>query len=260
MSSLHPDEIRKILLGFWDSALEIASTKKGLSLAVPLCYPDGWQVVIDLNPLTPKAVRLSDGGKTLHWLVGSGQNIDTPAIHALFNEKIKAFEMVQDGWELYRDVAWPLDASQVQLFGEGLVALSYLNYLYEPMVKAANVARQTLEKVFHERKLEIRPNHRLDGRVEKKITVDYFVKPLRPVAFQVLGRRGPITGYMEQWGFRWRDLRDADPALLPAMIYDPDVQEIDGTALAIGEAVCELFCPYYETNKIHDLLDLAKRN
>jgi hypothetical protein len=74
---------------------------------------------------------------------------------------------------------------------------------------------------------------------------------------EILGRRGVVTSYMEQWGFRWRDLRDAHPNLLPVMIYDPAVQDLDATALAIGESVCELFCPYSETDRVHGLLDRA---
>lgn len=67
-SILHPDSVRQTLQSFWGESLEIATTRSGLSLAVPLCFPDGWQVVFDLQSLTPKAVRVTDRGRTLQWL------------------------------------------------------------------------------------------------------------------------------------------------------------------------------------------------
>lgn len=63
--------------------------------------------------------------------------------------------------------------------------------------------------------------------------------------------------YMEQWGFRWHDLRRRHPKLLRAMVYDPDTQEWDETSLKLGREVCDLFCPYYETAAIHTLLEKA---
>jgi len=41
------------------------------------------------------------------------------------------------------------------------------------------------------------------------------------------------------------------------MLYDPAVQDIDSTASAIGEAVCDYFGPYDNVTRLHDLLDAA---
>ena len=254
------DSIRRTLQAFWNGALELVPTRAGFAVAFPLCFPDGWQVVVDIEPLTPQALRLTDSGRTLHWLAGSGQNIDTQAFKARLNERMQTFELQREenGWELFRELPLPLQGVDLHLFGEALVSIAHLHYLHEPALKTQNVATETVERVFRERKIEAHQNHRLRGRVEERITVDYFVEAHHPVALQVLGRRGAVTSYMEQWGFRWRDLREANPALLPGMIYDPAVQEIDSTATAIGESVCELFCPYYETDRIHALLDRAQ--
>jgi len=34
------------------------------------------------------------------------------------------------------------------------------------------------------------------------------------------------------------------------MVYDPDNQSWESTALAIGRSVCEVFCPYFEQEVI----------
>jgi len=237
--------------------LEVAPSAAGLSLAVPLCYPDGWQVLLDLRPSTPGVVRISDNGRTLHWLAGAGQNIEADSIKALLGERIDAFHLHRDGWELFRDLRLPLQGMDVQLFAEGLVDIAHLFFLYAPAPKTQNVVRETVERVFSERAIPVQQDARLDGKLEKKIKVDYFAAILRPVAIEVISRRGNITSYMEQWGFRWGDLRGMNPELMPAMIFDPTVTEIDDTAISIGNSVCTLFCPYDEPDRIHDFLQRA---
>jgi hypothetical protein len=254
---LQPDSVRQTLQSFWGESLEIAATRTGLALAVPLCFPDGWQVLFDLQPLTPKAVRVTDHGRTLQWLAGAGQNIEADGLVTMLNERIRTFQLQRDGWELYRDLPLPLAGVDLHLFGEALVSIAHLNNLHEPASKPPNVARQTVEKIFKERNLTPERNFKLDGKVEHDIRVDYYQVARHPVAMEILGRRGVVTSYMEQWGFRWRDLRDAHPDLLPVMIYDPAVQDVDITALAIGESVCELFCSYEQTEQINGLLDRA---
>ena len=255
---LQPDSLRQTLQSFWGESLEIATTRSGLSLAVPLCLPDGWQVLFDVQTLTQQTVRVTDHGRTLQWLASAGQNIEADGLVTMLNERIRTFQLQRDGWELYRQLPVPLAGVDLHLFGEALVSIAHLNNLHEPASKPPNVARQTVEKIFKEREIKPEPNFKIDGKVERNIRVDYYLPARHPVAIEILGRRGVVTSYMEQWGFRWRDLRDAHPYLLPVMIYDPAVQDVDSTALAIGESVCELFCSYDQTEEINSLLDRAE--
>jgi hypothetical protein len=62
---LQPDPLRDNLHAFRRESLEIAPTPDGLEVAVPQSFPDGWQIVLRLEAVTPTAVRLSDRGKTL---------------------------------------------------------------------------------------------------------------------------------------------------------------------------------------------------
>lgn len=258
-TQLSPQILRDGLQAFWEQSLEIAATPRGLEFAVPQSYPDGWQIVLRLELLTPTTARLSDGGKTLWQLAHAGQNIEADVTALRIREICDAYRVTRDGWDLNQLITWPAQGADVHLFTEALVSIAHLAYLHEPSAKSPNVARETLEKVFRERKIEAKMNYRLEGRVEKKIEVDYFAAPRRPLAVQVLGRRGTITSYMEQWGFRWRDLHDAHPSLLRVMLYDPAVQNIDSTATAIGESVCDYFGPYDNVTRLHDLIDLATK-
>jgi hypothetical protein len=62
---------------------------------------------------------------------------------------------------------------------------------------------------------------------------------------------------MEQWGWRWTDLREKNPGLIRAMIYDPERQDWEETAEEIGRSVCDVFCPYHETEVINEAITLA---
>lgn len=257
-TSLNPNSVRNALQSFWSEMLEVGETRTGLALAVPLCRPDGWQIIVEIDELTPKAARLTDRGRTLQWLASAGQNVESPGVGSLLNDRLRTFGLSRDAWEIYREVSLPLQGIDIHLFGEALVNIANLGNLHEPVARTQNIAEQTVERVFADRELHPQRNQTLSGRVEQKVKVDFFLDDTaHPVAVQVLNRRGSVTSYMEQWGFRWRDLRDAKPTLLPAMIYDPATQEIDATAKAIGESVCEVFCPYHETQKLHELLERA---
>jgi hypothetical protein len=251
--------LRESLQTFWQESLEIAPTPHGLEFAVPQAYPDGWQIVLRLEQPTATTARLSDGGKTLWQLAQTGQNIEADVTAQRIRELCDTYQLKRDGWELFRFLPWPAPGADIHLFTEALVGIAHLAYLHEPTAKVPNVARATVEKVFRERHIEAKTNHRLEGKVENRIVVDYFATPARPLAVQVLGRRGAVTSTMEQWGFRWRDLHDAHPRLVRVMLYDPAVQEIDSTATAIGEAVCDYFGPYDNVTRLHDLVDLASR-
>jgi hypothetical protein len=257
-NELHPEALRHALLEFWSGAVDMAAINGGVELTVPQSYPDGWQIVLRIDPIVPGKVKLHDSGKTLWQLAQFGQNIEAELIAKKIDELKSAFRIERDGWTLFKIIAWPAPGEEVHLFTEALVSIANLSFLHDPTPRTPNVARATVEKVFRERKISVQQNVRLEGRVEKKIIVDYFAQPARPLAVQVLGRRGTVTSYMEQWGFRWRDLHDANPRLLRVMLYDPAVQDVDSTATAIGESVCDYFGPFHETSRLHDIIDRAQ--
>lgn len=254
---LNPAVCREALRRFWDDQTDVAETSGGVAMALPLMYPDGWQVQVFIEALSQSRAVITDKGRTLSRLQERGVNFEAGQTSALFEERLKTFELQRDGLELLREIRLPLDGLDVQLFAESLVSIAHLVYRYEPYTPPESPADKTLQRVFAERHIEPRKNVELDGEIEKRIRVDYFIEAKRAVACQVVRRRAPILPYMEQWGFRWNDLRRRHPRLLRAMVYDPDKQEWDEVSLRIGREVCELFCAYFETQKLHNLLEQA---
>ena len=248
---------REAMRRFWDDQSDVASTSSGVAMALPLMYPDGWQVQVFVERLSQSRAVITDKGRTLGRLQEQGVNFDAGQTGTLLEERKKTFELQQDGFELLREIRLPLDGLDVQLFAESLVSISHLAYRYEAYTPLESPADRTLQEVFKERQWQPRRNVELDGEIEKRIRVDYLLEIKRPVACQVVRRRAPLLPYMEQWGFRWSDIHRRNPGLWRAMVYDPDKQEWEETALRIGKEVCELFCPYFETKVIHQFLDAA---
>jgi len=253
-TSLSSTDLRGLLTSFWDGVLEIEATPRGLLFTMPASYPDGWQVVLELRQETPKGLRLSDRGKTLSWLSGQGQNIETEAMKHHLQRLCAEHSLREEHGVLYRWLELPLDATDIQVFGEGLVAISRLEILNEHRAAEEEVADSTVQRIFSDAGLIPQRKHRLHITKERAVSVDYFIEQRRPLAVQILRTKTDFSGTMEKWGFRWKELKLNYEGLAPVMLYDRNTQIIDPYSRHIGESECELFCGYDETDRIHAVI------
>lgn len=252
---LSPQSLRVLLKKFWSDTLEIENTRDGLAFTMPQCYPDGWQIILSLSQKTPRGFFLSDKGKTLSWLQAQGQNISTESIKAHRQRLYDEHYISEDKGVLYRWLEKPLDPSDVHIFAEGLCAISRLDILNEHRATEENVADMMVKRIFSDAGLSPRKNQRLNITKERKVTVDYFIEQRRPLALQLLKAKSDISGNMEKWGFRWRELKKAYVGITPIMLYDRSSQIIDPYSRHIGDTECELFCGYDETDRIHRVFE-----
>lgn len=248
---------RAALNHFWDQTLQIAWQRDHLVFAFPLMLPDGVQPVFELKPITPTSGLLTDGGRTLSALAGRGLNLDHGATAQLLDQRVAFFELERDGFELRRTARLPVDPVEVQLFAEGLVSIAHLLYRQEPEAVEENVARKSVERLFASRGLTPQRNHPLEGRLEKAIRVSHYLPGTHGLALEVVDRKTNLHAYMQQWGWRWTDLHEKQPDLVRAMVYDPDRQDWDATALSIGRSVCEVFCPYHESAELARAIEMV---
>src|SRR5207253_4541889 len=231
---------------FWRDNAQAARTRDGVAMTLPLMYPDGWQVSVFLALIAPSVVRISDHGKTLGMLLESGLTLNAKVTGEYFNERLRTFELQRDGFMLWKDLRLPLQGFDIQLFAEALVSIAHLFYRHEPGAPSDNVGDKAVRELFERRKISPKKNAELEGALEQRIKVDYLVEARQPVAIEIVNRRFDLLPYMEQWAFRWDDLRSRNKSLTAAMVYDPEHQEWDSTALRIGNSVCDVFCRYDE--------------
>lgn len=258
---LSPDLCREAVQAFLREQVAVEKTRRGVVMALPLMYPDGFQVQVHLESIAKSSALITDRGRTLAKLHESGLNLEAKQTLTLLEERKQMFELQQTGFELQKEIALPLQGIDVQLFAESLVSIAHLIYKHdEPKTSEESVADRTLKQVFKERGIEPTINALIDGEIEKGIRVNYFLPAAHPLACKVVRRRGPMLVYMEQWGWRWMDVQKRNPRLLRGMVYDPDKQDWDDTTLNIGRSVCDFFCPYFETQSIHDAIDRAFKN
>jgi len=251
-------ELRGLLNGFWNEALEIEPLPKGVAFTMPMSYPDGWQVTMELCRKMPSGYYLSDGGKVLAWLLGQGQNLCTDAVKNHLKRLCSEHAIEEANGILYRWLQAPLDPLDLQVFAEGLVAVSRLDILNEHRMVEENVAQKTVNRVFEDARLKPKCRHRLNIAKDRRVTVDYFLEMNKPVAIELIRNRSDLPGTMEKWGYRWRELRKLHTGLAPVMLYDRNTQVIDSYSARIGQNDCDLFCGYDETDRIHQVLESAR--
>jgi hypothetical protein len=247
-------DLRGLLTSFWNETLGIETAPQGMIFTMPVSYPDGWQVVLELSQKTPKGFRLSDRGKTLSWLTGQGQNIETDAMKQHLQRLYSEHYLQEEHGVLCRWLEFPLDATDIQVFAEGLAAISRLEILNEHRVADEEVADKTVQRILSDSGLAAKRKHKLSVTKDRAVSVDYFVEQRRPAAIQIVKAKSDLSGTMEKWGFRWHELKSNYTGLAPIMLYDRNSQIIDAYSRHIGETECELFCGYDETDRIHETL------
>lgn len=247
-------QLKKSLLQFLGENLLIETAGEGFRVGMPLMDARGWQVQVQLQPLAPGKWLLSDGGETLGSLEAEAFKTSSGKGAEKVESQCRFYEIERDSLKLQKVISWPADPAEIQIFAEALVAISHLRPKTQAQV-AVNVDRLIEDKMnqyFYGRSLKPLRRHKLQGEVEESIVVDFYLESAHPLALQPVFRSRHLRGYMEQWGWRWLDLKAAQPDLIKAMVFDPDNQEWDSGSLRIGEKVCDIFVPYAEAAEALD--------
>jgi hypothetical protein len=253
-TTLTTSDLRGLLTSFWNEAVEIEPFGEGLVFTMPASYPDGWQVILELCEKTPAKFHLNDRGKTLGWLTAQGQNLETETMKHHLHRLCCEHSLQMENGILSRWLESPLDAADIQVFTEGLVAISRLEILNEHRVAEEDVADTIVRRVLSDVGLEAKHRHKLNITKDRTVSVDYFIEQRLPSAIQILRTKSDIPGTMEKWGFRWHELKNNYAGLVPIMLYDRNSLTVDPYSRHIGETECSLFCGYDETDRLHEAL------
>lgn len=239
---------------FWDEQFRVESSGEGLVAAMPVMDASGLQIVVHLKPLSPGYWLISDHGEILSGLDDLGCNTDSGKTHESLESQCKLYGIERDGLILQKLLKIPFDPIEIQVFTEGLAAISHLRPKRRAEVTLNPFVRMEGRMIdyFEKRSWVPERRHKLNGQVEHEIVVDFYAQEQKPMAVQLVGRNRQLRSYMEQWGWRWTDLGAAHPELIKAMVFDPDNQEWDASSLKIGEKVCDVFTPYYEADEALD--------
>jgi len=256
-SHLNAKLCEEALMRFWSEQIYVKETDDGLLVALPLLYPNGMQVVLSIKEITATDAIVSDNGEVISALDGYGLDVSAKTTNReLLDEKVKAFEMERSGMELKKSIKLPLDGIDIHLFGEALVSIYHLIYRHETDAPRAQHVYSYIRNLLLSNQIVFKEKDDacISGKVETTIRVDFLTAGNIPLACKTVERRGRMRDYMEQWGYRWRDAKDQNPKLVRSMFYDPENQKWDAETINIGRNVCEVFEPYFETDRINKAL------
>lgn len=260
ISTLRPDTCLAALQSFYSEMVEAKAVGNRLCISLPLMNADGYQISIGIEQISERSALLTDLGEALSFLECRGVSTDVGSVKNLIDKQLRIFEIERQGRELTKLISLPIQGLDIHLFGEALSGLSHLLFRHE-LSQASNDhvfegVRRSLDQI--NLKYVVGADALVSGLVSKSIQMDFLITAKERVAIKTVQRRGRIHDYMEQWGYRWIDARGANPRLVRAMIFDPDIQEWDENSRAIGERHCEIFRPYFESELIQaDLIRLA---
>jgi hypothetical protein len=90
----------------------------------------------------------SDWGKILSWVTGQGQKIETDAMKQHLLRLCSEHYLQEEHGVLCRWLRLPLDATDIQVFAEGLAAISRLEILNEHRVADEDVADKSAQRIL----------------------------------------------------------------------------------------------------------------
>lgn len=211
--------LRASFAQFWKEQLQVEAVPGGLVVSPPLLYSDGWQVAVYLEPLTPTQWRIIDRGSTLGKLLDAGLHPDQGKPAKTVEQQLSFYGFDRDGLQVERVLRFPFEVAEIQIFAEGLVALSHLlpKLPKEIFPQTEGMMEERISSFFYNRRLTPLRRYKLAGRVESEITVDFYLEGSKPLALQPVNRTRNLLPYMEQWGWRWTDLKNRHPNMIRAM-------------------------------------------
>ncbi|MCC5806197.1 MAG: hypothetical protein JJU00_07700 [Opitutales bacterium] len=242
--------LRASFTAFWEEQLQVEAVADGVVVSPPVLYADGWQVTVHLEQLTPRQWRMTDRGATLGKLLDAGLHPDQGKLATVLQQQTSFYGFDRDGLQIEKLMRFPFEVAEIQIFAEGLVAISHLlpKVPKEIFPGTERMIEDRITSFFYNRRLTPLRRHKLAGQVEREITVDFYLEGPKPLALQPVTRTRNLLPYMEQWGWRWTDLKNRHPDMICAMVYDPDNQQWDEASLNIGRQVCTIFAPHSETD------------
>lgn len=254
------DSLRNSLQAFWSNTLAVESSQDSLTVAMPLMRADGMQIVLYIQRIPSERPQLiiSDHGDILVHLENEGINTSASFVVELLHKRLAQYGIKQNGHTLYRTLDWNGDATEIQIFAEGLASVSHLVYRHEMFSAVANPACDTVRKILTDLRLSYIPRKSLQTKLGRSIEVDFYIPSLHaPKAMQTFSQRHRQLDIVEIWSYRWLELKAAHAGLQSVMIFDEEKFMMDDRTRNIARTNCDFFCPSHRTDEIVEFLKMT---
>ncbi len=234
--SIDFDNLKLSLLRFYDEQLQCNRTAEGIHIAYPLLLPNGWQVSFSIyENETMVSYELSDNGLIHNYLENYFSHL--PKISkTIIKQKCEFYgmELLENG--IFRKIMTnKIVPAEIQLFAEGLLAVSYLIYRYEKRSRMNNEPFETVREIFIQNSFSIETNIDLCGKHYKKIHADF--KHGNSV-LRVINNKDPLSS-LQITAFQFNDYKLANTKARRILIYNPD-QNWDSNCQSLADSTGSL--------------------
>ena len=250
--------IKKGLTEFWNSQFQYNLEESSCHIAYPLLLLDGWQLTFSMyKDSLQKVYTLSDNGKIFNFL--QDNNVSGTIVKNIVEEKCKFFGIQNFNKELILKKTSLPTALEIELYAEGLQSIAYLVYRHEKAALQITHARKNFENFLKSRELVFKRDISISGKIIPSIKMDYQIemKNNKKALCKITEVSTDLHNYMERWGFRFNQIKEANEDTRILMIYNPDFGKWDDFCLNIGQNICDKFTPYTNIEDITNFLQCA---
>jgi Domain of unknown function DUF1828 len=208
-------------------------------MSLPLHYSAHTRVELVVSKIANNQFLLTDQGQTLSELKDAGHPIGSRLLERV-REIIRIWRVNLDGVSLVRmckhkdlGIALHEIAEAAKTIGDAYL----LPHDKEPDPRVEESIKDRVRKTFQKEHYFYREQQSVPGKIENAgHRVDFYIPPngSNGLALEVLVNPNKLQA--EAWGFRARDMKDADQRLLVGFVYDQVAKDLSRTILgSIGD-------------------------
>ena len=213
--------------------------KNNCRVSLPLHYSAHARVELAITQLSKDQFLLTDQGQTVTELRNAGHATGSRVLERL-KEIIRIWNVDLKGVSLVRMCSRKDLGVALHELGEAAKTLGDAYLLprdKEPDSKAEETIKDKVRNVFRSEQYFYREDQIVPGKIEDAgHKVDFYIPPneLNGLALEVLVNPNKLQA--EAWGFRARDMRDANTRLQIGFVYDQVSRDLSRTILrGIGD-------------------------
>jgi len=232
--------------------------KNNCRVSLPLHYSAHARVELAVTQLSRDQFLLTDEGQTVTELRNAGHATGSRILDHL-KDVIRIWNVDLDGVSLVRMCSRKDLGTALHELGEAAktVGDAYLiSRDKEPDTQAEETIKDKVRNVFRKEKYFYREEQTVPGKIEHEgHKVDFYIpsNELNGLALEILIKPNKLQA--EAWGFRARDMKDADQRLRIGFVYDQAARDLSRTIL---RGIGDIAVPSSDTMFLNELLSKHK--
>lgn len=203
-------------------------------VSLPLHFSAHTRVELAITRLSQNQFALTDQGQTLSELKDAGIPVGKRLLDRI-REIIRIWKVELVGVTLFRTCNQRELGIALHEFGEAAktVGDAYLSaHDYETDRRVEEEIKDRVRRAFQDERYFYREQQNVPGKVEQSgHKVDFYIPPngANGLALEVLSKPNKLQA--EAWGFRTRDMKEANHRLLVGFVYDETARDLSRTIL-----------------------------